>query len=96
MEKSQIQKECKNYFIQNGQLFKRNKNNAQRVVKHNQKYTILYAFHDEQGTYLGIGLTYNKIKKRYCWPTMYKDIKTYIQICDICQRRGNEIRRQTL
>ena len=27
---------------------------------------------------------------------MYKDIKTYIQTCDICQCRGNEIERQTL
>ena len=96
LEKSRIQKECNNYFIKDEQLYRRNKEKAQRVVKNNQKHMILYALHDEQGTHLGIGSTYNKIKERYYWPTMYEDIKSYIQTCDICQRRGNEIRRQTL
>ena len=27
---------------------------------------------------------------------MYKDIKKYIQTCDICQRRGHEVKHQTL
>src|SRR5690242_11000429 len=96
LDKSRIQKECKNYFIQNEQLYRRNKNQAQRVIKQNQKDVILYALHDEQGTHLGIESTYNKIKERYFWPTMYEDIKNYIKTCDICQHRGNEIKRQTL
>ena len=95
-EKSRIQKEAKHYFIENNKLYRRNQNKHQRVIKSDQKHLILYTLHDEQGVYSGISSTYNKIKERYYWPTMYNDIKNYIQTCDICQRRGHEIQQQDL
>src|ERR1041384_3460121 len=95
-EESRIQKEAKHYFIENNKLYRRNQNKHQRVIKSDQKHLILYTLHDEQGVHLGISSIYNKIKERYYWPTMYNDIKNYIQTCDICQRRGHEIQRQDL
>jgi hypothetical protein len=95
-EKSRIQKEAKNYLVENNILYKRNKHKPQRVIKIDQKHIILYTLHDEQGVHLGIQSTYNKIKERYYWPTMYKDIEEYIKTCDICQRRGHEVQRQNL
>jgi hypothetical protein len=96
LEKSRLQKESKNYFVENNILFKRTKNKSQRVIKQDQKHLILYSLHDEQGVHLGISSTYNKIKERYYWPNIYEDIKQYVQTCDICQRRGHETIRQDL
>ena len=95
-EKSRLQKEAKKYFVENNILYYRNNKKPQRVIKLFQKPTILYSLHDEQGVHLGIESTYNKIKDRFYWPGIYKDIKKYIQTCDICQRRGHEVKRQTL
>ncbi len=32
--------------------------------------------------------TLTKLKERYYWPKMKNDVKSYIQTCDQCQRRG--------
>ena len=34
----------------------------------------------------GIQRTYDLIKRDFYWPNMWKDIKDYVQACDICQR----------
>ncbi|CAG8835535.1 17170_t:CDS:1, partial [Gigaspora margarita] len=36
-QKSQIQKEAKNYFIENNKIYQRNKEKPQRVIKNDQK-----------------------------------------------------------
>ena len=96
IEKSRLQKEAKKYFVENNILYHQNNKKLQRVIKLFQKPTILYSLHDKQEVYLGIESTYNKIKKKFYWPRMYEDIKNYIQTCDICQRRGHEVKCQTL
>ncbi|CAG8636147.1 16655_t:CDS:2, partial [Dentiscutata erythropus] len=34
--------------------------------------------------YFGIESTYNKARNKYFWPQIYKTIKEYIQMCDVC------------
>ena len=38
--------------------------------------------------YFGLEATLTKLKKRYYWPKMKNDIKSYIQTCDQCQKHG--------
>jgi len=39
---------------------------------------------------------FNKIRSRYYWPQMYEDIRSYVQSCDFCQRRGRNKKNQLL
>lgn len=50
---------------------------------------ILNAFHDSPfgGGHSSIEKTYDKIRRRYYWPTMYRDVTTYVSQCDICKAR---------
>jgi hypothetical protein len=38
--------------------------------------------------YFATDIMFEKIRLRYYWPQMYKNIKSYVQSCDQCQRRG--------
>ena len=47
---------------------------------------ILKAYHNDAG-HLGIDKTYDKIRSRYFWPNMYKDVVNHLQKCDPCNSR---------
>jgi hypothetical protein len=54
--------------------------------------TLLKEYHDGTcGAHLGINKTYEKIKNKYYWETMYSDIKNYISSCDKCERRKTKL-----
>ena len=58
---------------------------------------ILYNLHqDLTGAHLRTDVIFEKVKERYYWPQMFDNIKTYINTCDICQRREGPERRETL
>lgn len=47
---------------------------------------ILQALHDRiEGSHFGITRTYEKIRERYFWNTLHRDVKTYVQSCPACQ-----------
>jgi hypothetical protein len=50
---------------------------------------VIQNFHDNKmaGAHLGVHKVYNKIRTRYHWPLMYKQIKAYVTSCIICQKR---------
>ena len=37
------------------------------------------------GAHQGFDRTYQRLKQKYWWPSIAKDVKTYIQCCDTCQ-----------
>src|ERR1044072_8193868 len=52
-----------------------------------EKY--LAIFHDHPtGAHFSVETIYNKMRSRYIWTTMRKDIEEYCRSCDDCQRRG--------
>ena len=54
-------------------------------------------YHDDPtGAHFAFQTIYDKIKKRYFWNTLYKDVKEYCQTCDSCQRRGGPKRNNNL
>ena len=51
------------------------------------RHMIMAYFHDsETGVHLGVTKTWNKIKREYYWPGMYKIVKDYVAQCEICLR----------
>jgi transposase InsO family protein len=97
-QKNRIVQVAKHYFLLNDKLYRKNKNNqTQRVILPKQIETILYNLHkDMTGAHLGIDTIYEKAKERYYWPRMYEDIRSFVESCDNCQRRGSSKRREEL
>jgi len=87
-----LQRELKGYEVKHGMLYKRTKDGkVLRVLKEDEIDTIMFIMHNhETGGHFGKDTTYEKIKGRYYWKGMYKDIEEYIKTCDACQRRGQK------
>jgi len=49
---------------------------------------VLKSYHDcvAGGGHQGFERTYAALRNKYFWPSMYSDIKLYIQSCEVCQR----------
>ena len=85
------------YFIRNNKLFKKHKDQILQIVPRWKLESIMKLYHDhETAAHFGIDTTYDKIKEKYYWPTMRKDIEIYVKTCDQCQRRGKSIMKNEL
>ena len=83
-----IEKE-KDYEINEGILYRKNKGKILQVIRRFELAGIMYMFHDhETAGHFGINATYEKVKERYYWKNMKKDIEEYIKTCNQCQQRG--------
>jgi hypothetical protein len=79
----------KEYELKDGILYRIENNKRLRVIRRYEFEGIMYMFHDHQlSAHFGIQPTYDKIRERYFWKGMLKDIETYVKSCDQCQRRG--------
>jgi len=77
------------YELIDGILYKIDTPNKLRVIRRYELEGLLYMFHDSEiSAHFSIQTTYEKIKQRYWWKGMRKDIEEYIKTCDRCQRRG--------
>ncbi|CAF4553333.1 unnamed protein product, partial [Rotaria sp. Silwood2] len=79
-------KKYKNYIIKNNLLMRRSKTPVPYVPQGDLRRTILQIYHDTaaNGAHFGRDKTIHKIKQRYFWPSMYKDIDNYIKSCIPC------------
>ena len=50
---------------------------------------VITQFHDNEmgGSHAGIDKTYDKVRRRYFWPNMYRDVVVHINKCEICAAR---------
>jgi hypothetical protein len=77
------------YKIINGRILYQTNNRWSNIITENEKTTVLSAMHDNPTSgHFGIETTYNRIKERYYWKNMKKDIEDYIKSCEICQKRS--------
>lgn len=83
-------KRCRNYAFIDDQLHRlRPRGPPTLVVPTNRRGALLISLHDSpSGGYLGFYKTHGKIKERYYWPGMHRDIKKYVVSCNKCQRRS--------
>jgi hypothetical protein len=93
IELKAFKKQATQYFIQNGQLYKKNRylpNQPLRVIQAHELETLLFDSHANiLSGHFGIDGTYNKIKDRYYWPNRFKSVQDYVKSCDVCQRQGS-------
>src|ERR1043165_5584449 len=82
----------KKYEEKFGRLYKRNKEGKLiKVLKKDEIDSVLWMTHNHStGEHFGIKNTYEKIKERFYWKGIKKDIEQYIKYCDVCQRRGKK------
>ena len=81
-----------------GHLRKRSKFRDQLVIPSACIPMVLHACHDHamSGGYLAYKHTFDKVRDRFWWPTLHRDVKTWCQDCQACQRRKTPHRRPKL
>src|SRR3954470_11299554 len=93
-QKQQLLNQTRNYTIENEQLYKKSRNNANklyRVIRKEELPAVLYMMHNDPiSEHFATDAMFTKIKTRYYWPQYYEDIKKYVESCDACQRRGDQ------
>jgi len=89
--KRETEKIASGYLLDNGILYKKHKGKKLLVIPEQKLNQILKATHDHPlAGHAGINNTISRLKEKYYWKTMYKDINNYIKTCDICQKRRLE------
>jgi transposase InsO family protein len=93
-----LRQQANHYIVQENILFKRDKGNEPvRVILKDDVTKILYNMHSTPNAgHFGVKTTIDKTRRRYFWPTMNADIKSYIETCDACQRQGKPARTEEL
>lgn len=72
---------CKKNFDPDGKMW------LPLIPKHLRK-DILQYFHDSlTAGHLGFARTYDRIRKRFYWPGLYRTVRRYVMHCRDCQRR---------
>ena len=61
------------------------------VLKEGETEAILYLYHNDPiSGHFGKNKVFDKMKRTYFWPGMYRDIEEYIATCHTCQMRGQQ------
>lgn len=78
------------YFIAEDQLiyFEDNLGNMRLCVPEALRSEIMNEVHNTitEAAHAGFYKTYNRISTVYYWPRMSREIKAFVNICDICQK----------
>lgn len=77
------------FLVKGNQLYRIKKEGIRKVIQEYEKQGLLYLMHDhELSAHFGIKATQDKIKEKYWWKGMLKDIERYVKSCERCQRRN--------
>ena len=81
-----------NFKIWDNKVFKRNPTTLGQpwllIVPKKNRNQIIENFHDHiTAGHLGITRTYNRLKARYFWPSMLKNVEQFVRTCHLCQSR---------
>lgn len=96
-----------NFFVVDGVLYrsylpghlrKRSSFRDQLVVPLVLRPLVMQACHDlpASGGHLAFKATFDRVRDRYYWPTMHKDIESHCVMCEACQRRKTPHRRSPI
>ncbi|UYV72039.1 hypothetical protein LAZ67_9001614 [Cordylochernes scorpioides] len=83
---------AQNFKEEDGCLFKKNPNPEGRawllVVPEKKKREIMKEYHNHMSNgHLGVARTMCRIKSKYFWPSMLKDVSEFVKTCHLCQSR---------
>ncbi|UYV71173.1 hypothetical protein LAZ67_8002033, partial [Cordylochernes scorpioides] len=81
-----------NFKEENGCLYKKNPNPEGRawllVVPKKRRKEIMSEFHNHMlNGHLGVARTTYRLKNKYHWPSMLKDVSEFVKSCHLCQSR---------
>ena len=96
-----VKKKALNFILMDGILLRKPKNqldNPRRVVDlKRRQYELLQEIHDSSWAgHRGAWPTYLKLKERYYWKNMSRDIEEYVRICEKCQMHSSKVVRESL
>lgn len=79
----------KSYFVKNHLLMRRSRPPVPYVPP-DLRRCVLSVYHDSaaNGAHFGRDKTFSKIRQRYYWPSMYKDITNYVRSCLACAQHN--------
>mgnify|MGYP000338366249 CR=1 FL=1 len=89
-----MRKKAYKFFLLEGYLWKHPKivsNLPQRVAgRQDEQLKLISEFHDSlwEG-HRGVWATYSKLKEKFWWTRMYKDVVEYVESCEKCQMYSN-------
>ncbi|UYV79931.1 K02A2.6-like [Cordylochernes scorpioides] len=92
----QLQSIPNNTFVKiNNTLYRKNYDPMGKpwllVVPRHLRQELLKIFHDSPTAgHLGFTKTYDRIRKKYYWPGMYRTVRRYVAHCSDCQRRKHQ------
>ncbi|KAK8756781.1 hypothetical protein V5799_000517 [Amblyomma americanum] len=80
------------FVIQDGVLYRRNLRPdgppLLLVVPQRLRSSVLAELHDlPTAGHLGVSRTYDRVRRRFFWPGLYRSVRRYVASCDLCQRR---------
>ena len=76
------------YQLYGGILYRIENEKKLRVIQRHKFEGLMYIMHDHAiSAHFGLQTTSDKIKEKYYWKGMKKDIEAYVKSCDKCQRR---------
>ena len=80
----------KKYYMENNLLMRRLHPPVPYVPAGEIRKSILKIYHDTaaNGAHFGRNKTLHKIRTRYFWPTMYKDIDNHVKSCILCAQHN--------
>ncbi|GBM97318.1 hypothetical protein AVEN_142831-1 [Araneus ventricosus] len=78
--------------MRNNVLYKRNYDPMGQqwllVIPKQLRRDVLKSLHDAPTSgHLGFAKTYDRIRRKYCWPGLYGSVRRYVSHCRECQRR---------
>jgi hypothetical protein len=77
------------YHFQNGFLFYKGHLHLGSLLSFQKQE--LHQYHDSPlASHMGMHKTYSKLRKKFYWPGLEQDVRTYIRECDVCQRNKVE------
>jgi hypothetical protein len=86
-----------NYEFKNGKLYIEKDGKKLRTLQEFEKEPLMWIMHDHPiSAHFASKTMYEKIKERYYWKGMKKDIEEYVKTCDDCQRRNKPIGKNEL
>ncbi|GBC11726.1 protein NYNRIN-like [Rhizophagus irregularis DAOM 181602=DAOM 197198] len=77
------------FELKEAQLYRIKEDKLLKVIQKHEVEGLLYMMHDhELSAHFGIKAIQDKIRGKYWWNKMMKDIENYVKSCDRCQRRN--------
>jgi hypothetical protein len=92
-----IEKYKEKFKVRDGKLYRLKDEKELRVIRRYELEGLMYLMHDhELSAHFGSKVTYEKVKEKYWWKGMIRDIEGYVKTCDSCQRRNKPIGKHEL